>query len=105
MRELVRGGTTTALVLTGAPGIGKTTLWEAGIEIARAERCRVLAAKGAAAEAKLENAALIDLMSEVGPETSSRSFLHRNDVRSRSRCCASTRMGARWSPARSRSGS
>ena len=27
-----------ALVLTGAPGIGKTTLWEAGIEAARNER-------------------------------------------------------------------
>ncbi|MGH3071205.1 MAG: AAA family ATPase, partial [Gaiellaceae bacterium] len=68
VRELVRGGATSALVLTGAPGIGKTTLWESGIAVARADGCRVLAAKATAAEAKLENAGLIDLLSEVGTD-------------------------------------
>ena len=104
VRELVRGGTTTALVLTGAPGIGKTTLWEAGIEFARAERCRVLAAKGAAAEAQLENAALIDLMSEVGPDQ----LAELPPPQRRALEVALLRvdpMGARRSPARSRSGS
>lgn len=30
------------LVLSGEPGIGKTTLWEAGVEAARAQGRRVL---------------------------------------------------------------
>jgi predicted ATPase len=34
-----------ALVLTGGPGIGKTTLWEAGIAVAREQGARVLSAR------------------------------------------------------------
>ena len=54
-----------ALVLTGAPGIGKTTLWEAGIEVARERGLRVLSARPSGAEARLSFAALIDLFDAV----------------------------------------
>ena len=54
-----------ALVLTGEAGIGKTTLWEAGIAVAR-ERClRVLSARPTGAEAQLAFTALIDLLHGV----------------------------------------
>ena len=33
------------LVLTGGPGIGKTSLWEAGVRLARQKGMRVLAAR------------------------------------------------------------
>ena len=65
LRELARSGTTRAVVLAGAPGIGKTALWEAGIEVAREQGLRVLATRATSAEAKLENAALIDLLDGV----------------------------------------
>ncbi|WP_028062275.1 AAA family ATPase [Solirubrobacter soli] len=54
-----------ALVLAGEPGIGKTTLWEAGIEAARASGLRVLIARPSGAEAQLSFAGLIDLCSEI----------------------------------------
>jgi DNA-binding CsgD family transcriptional regulator len=54
-----------ALVLTGGPGIGKTTLWEAGIGDAREQRIRVLVARPSEAEARLSCAGLIDLLGEV----------------------------------------
>jgi DNA-binding CsgD family transcriptional regulator len=50
-----------SLVLAGEPGIGKTTLWEAGITIARERGLRVLVARPSGAEAELSFAALIDL--------------------------------------------
>ena len=55
-------GPAPALVLTGSPGIGKTTLWEAGIAAARAAGLRVLLARPNAAEARHSFAALIDLL-------------------------------------------
>jgi DNA-binding NarL/FixJ family response regulator len=54
-----------ALVLSGGPGIGKTTLWEAAVEAARRRRFRVLSARPSTAEAKLSYAALADLLDEV----------------------------------------
>ena len=57
-----------ALLLTGAPGIGKTTLWEAGIARARAGGQRVLAARPSDAEAQLSFTGLIDLLDAV-PES------------------------------------
>jgi hypothetical protein len=57
-----------ALVLTGGPGIGKTTLWEAGIAIGRQRGCRVLSARPSGAEAQLSFAALIDLFDGVSTE-------------------------------------
>jgi DNA-binding CsgD family transcriptional regulator len=53
-----------ALVLEGAPGIGKTTLWRAAVDDAAGTR-RVLAARPAAAEARLSFAALSDLLRPV----------------------------------------
>jgi hypothetical protein len=35
----LEGGEANALILTGGPGIGKTTLWEAGVELAREPGC------------------------------------------------------------------
>lgn len=54
-----------ALVLTGGPGIGKTTLWEAGIDVARERGLRVMVARPSSAEARLSFAALIDLCDGV----------------------------------------
>ncbi len=57
-----------AVVLTGGPGIGKTTLWEAAVELAGRHGLRVLAARGSDSETQLSFAALIDLLDGVGPE-------------------------------------
>ena len=54
-----------SLVLTGGPGIGKTTLWEAGVDAAREQGMRVLSARPTGAEAQLSFAALIDLCDEI----------------------------------------
>jgi DNA-binding CsgD family transcriptional regulator len=50
-----------ALLLEGAAGIGKSTLWRAGVSIARARGHRVLACRAAESEARLSYAALGDL--------------------------------------------
>jgi DNA-binding CsgD family transcriptional regulator len=54
-----------AVVLTGRPGIGKTTLWEAAVELARDAGRRVLTSRPSDAEARLAFAALIDLLDGV----------------------------------------
>ena len=60
-----------ALVLSGEPGIGKTVLWEAGVEDARERLDRVLICRGVEAEASLSFAGLSELLGavldEVGP--------------------------------------
>ena len=55
-------------MLNGEAGIGKTTLWEAGVDAARERGMRVLVARASGAEARLSFAALIDLLEPVGPE-------------------------------------
>jgi DNA-binding CsgD family transcriptional regulator len=55
-----------ALVVTGGPGIGKSTLWSAGVEAARERRARVLVARPSEAETHLSYAALADLLADVG---------------------------------------
>ena len=57
-----------ALLLTGGPGIGKTTLWDAAVEAGRQRGLRVLAARASDADTKLSFAALIDLLDGVGDE-------------------------------------
>ena len=57
-----------ALVLAGAPGLGKTKLWEAGVAAARDQGLRVLSVRASDAEAQLSFAALIDLFDGVGSE-------------------------------------
>jgi DNA-binding CsgD family transcriptional regulator len=54
-----------ALVLEGDPGVGKTSLWEQGIEWARERGLRVLVARSSEAETPLPFAALIDLLDGV----------------------------------------
>ena len=56
-----------SLVLTGGPGIGKTTLWETCIRDAGECGLRVLSARASGAEARLSFAALIDLCDDVEP--------------------------------------
>jgi DNA-binding NarL/FixJ family response regulator len=57
------------LVLAGGPGIGKTTLWQEGIESARDRGLRVLIARPSGAEARHSFAGLIDLCDGLEEET------------------------------------
>lgn len=54
-----------ALVLTGEAGVGKTTLWRAGIAEANTRSFRVLTASPAAVETGMSFAALGDLLTDV----------------------------------------
>jgi DNA-binding CsgD family transcriptional regulator len=55
----------TALVLSGEPGIGKTILWEIGVEESEQRGIRVLVGRGSEAEASLSFAGLSELLSPV----------------------------------------
>jgi len=54
-----------ALVLEGEAGIGKSTLWRAGVEHARRRGLRVLASRPAEAERSLPHVGLGDLLQDV----------------------------------------
>lgn len=54
-------------VIAGAPGIGKTTLWKAAVDAARAAGLRVLTAVPVAAEQSFSYAVLGDLVEQLGP--------------------------------------
>src|SRR5215472_11918704 len=56
------------LVLAGDPGIGKTTVWEAGCSAARDQGFLVLHARASEAETGLLFAGLADLLENVPPE-------------------------------------
>jgi DNA-binding CsgD family transcriptional regulator/tetratricopeptide (TPR) repeat protein len=58
-----------ALVLIGEAGIGKTTLWSAGVEAARSAGWTVLTARGAPEESGLSFAGLMDLMESLPDST------------------------------------
>jgi DNA-binding CsgD family transcriptional regulator len=58
-------GGAVALVLEGEAGVGKSTLWEAGVKYARARGLRVLSSRPAEAERDLGNVGLGDLLEEV----------------------------------------
>ena len=64
-RFLVSDGTARTLVLSGEPGIGKSTLWEAGVDRARAEGFAIVCARVSEAEARLSFAGLADLLEAV----------------------------------------
>ena len=57
-----------ALVIAGEPGIGKTTLWLAGVARARELGFRVLSTRAVEAESVLAHAAVADLLEDVEPE-------------------------------------
>ena len=54
-----------ALLVTGEPGIGKTSIWEVGLALAGAAGMRVLKARATEPEAQLSYVALADLLEEV----------------------------------------
>jgi DNA-binding CsgD family transcriptional regulator len=54
-----------ALVLCGEPGIGKSTLWGAGVDVARSRGFVTLCARASEAEAQLSFAGLADLLETV----------------------------------------
>src|SRR5438132_3039378 len=54
-----------ALAIKGPPGIGKTTVWQAGVELAHAAGRQLLVARPTGAEASLSFAGLVDLLSAV----------------------------------------
>jgi len=56
------------LVLSGEPGIGKTELWQAGLEWARARGMRLLAHRAVEAEAVLSFAGIAELLSPVAAD-------------------------------------
>ena len=58
-------GLPAALVLDGEAGIGKTTLWRAGVDAARSRGYPVLSATPTAAETSFSFAALTDLLEPV----------------------------------------
>jgi DNA-binding CsgD family transcriptional regulator len=60
------------LVMEGEPGIGKSTLWRAGIEMAEQRRFLVLQARPAALEGSLSFVVLRDLVAVVPPEVRGR---------------------------------
>jgi DNA-binding CsgD family transcriptional regulator len=66
----VAGGPS-GLVLSGEPGIGKTILWQAGVEEGRRRFQRVLTCRGVETEAALSFAGLSDLLGEVVEEEAS----------------------------------
>jgi DNA-binding CsgD family transcriptional regulator len=59
------GGVPAAVVLEGEAGIGKSTLWRAGVERARAGGLLVLSSRPAEAERELAHAGLGDLLEDV----------------------------------------
>jgi DNA-binding CsgD family transcriptional regulator len=58
------GGGPSALLLEGAAGIGKSTLWSAGVERARVRGVRVLVSRPAEAERELAHTCLGDLFED-----------------------------------------
>ena len=64
----VVNGPSTGLIIGGEPGLGKTTIWEAGAASARQRSFTVLTARPAEPESRLSYAALADLMGGLSAE-------------------------------------
>ena len=58
-----------ALLVEGEAGIGKTTVWQAGVRAAELAGCRVLSCRPTGSEARFSFAALGDLLAGVFPGT------------------------------------
>src|SRR5262245_31904218 len=65
-RFLAPGGAGRVLVGSGEPGIGKSTVWEAGAGVARSRGFAVWSARPSQAEAQLSFAGLADLLEGAG---------------------------------------
>ena len=65
---LSQAGAHRAFLVTGEAGIGKTTIWEAGISDARERGFRILSARPSDVETQLSFTALADLLDEVGAD-------------------------------------
>lgn len=65
---LDEAGRPAALLLDGPPGIGKTSVWEAGVAMARRRAVRTLVTRVAAEDAQLGLAGLCDLFEAVPAE-------------------------------------
>ncbi|HEY2219402.1 MAG TPA: AAA family ATPase, partial [Gaiellaceae bacterium] len=68
VETLLRSERPRAVAIVGEPGIGKTTLWQAAVEHARAQGSRVLIARPTESEARLAFAGLADLLADVPDE-------------------------------------
>jgi DNA-binding CsgD family transcriptional regulator len=68
VESLLHSERTRAVAIVGEPGIGKTTLWRAAVELAGAEGARVLVARPTESEARLAYAGLADLLAAVPEE-------------------------------------
>jgi DNA-binding NarL/FixJ family response regulator len=68
VETLLRSERPRAVAIVGEPGIGKTTLWQAAVEDARAQGARVLIARPTESEARLAFAGLADLLADVPDE-------------------------------------
>jgi DNA-binding CsgD family transcriptional regulator len=71
-RAFLRSGQSRALVIDGPPGIGKSAVWRALVNVAREDGHLVLECTGHAAEARLTFAGLTDLLGAVGNEAFAR---------------------------------
>ena len=65
---LSRDGEARGLLLVGEAGIGKTTVWAAGIAVAEGRGMNVLSAQPAAAESGFSFAGLADLLEDIDTE-------------------------------------
>jgi DNA-binding CsgD family transcriptional regulator len=68
LRNALEAPTTRGIVLEGEAGIGKTALWQAGIEDAKKRGRRALVARPAETESTLSHAALGDLLAPLAEE-------------------------------------
>jgi len=68
IETFLRSGRPHGIAIIGDPGIGKTTLWQAAVEHARARGARVLVARPTESEARLAFAGLADLLADVPDE-------------------------------------
>ena len=76
-----------ALLLSGEPGIGKTILWEAGVDEAAARGYRVLTHRSVEAEAGLSFTGLADLLTPVLDDVLPAPAPRGDGGHSRWRCC------------------
>ncbi len=68
VESFLRSARPFAVAIVGEPGIGKTTVWQAAVDHARARGARLLIARPTESEARLAFAGLADLLADVPDE-------------------------------------